>query len=43
MFVGDETHGWDDAGPCPDCGARDCWLGCIDNDRTGRDDGEVER
>ena len=30
MFAGDETDSWSDAGPCPACGAADCWLACPD-------------
>ena len=28
MYAGDETTSWNDAGPCPQCGDRDCWNGC---------------
>jgi len=28
MYAGDETANWNDAGPCPQCGDRDCSLGC---------------
>ena len=28
MYAGDETTNWNDAGPCPRCGDRDCWVGC---------------
>ncbi len=28
MYAGDQTTSWNDAGPCPQCGDSDCWLGC---------------
>ena len=28
MYAGDDSTSWNDAGPCPQCGDRDCWLGC---------------
>ncbi len=39
MHAGDETTHWNDAGPCPNCGRHDCWLGC-DTSLDGTDDEE---
>lgn len=42
MYAGDETNHGNDAGPCPDCGHHDCWLGCEPHPDPATTD-EVER
>lgn len=48
IYAGDESTSWNDAGPCPDCGDRNCWLDCRpghlpDNDHDERGDGGGDR